>query len=169
MTSRYRNRGFTIVELMVTLAVASILIGIAVPAFTDFLRQRTMASRINDFVMAVTYARSEAARLGGTVSVQALGGDSANEWGNGYDVVVDASAEVLRHFESMDDATLDAIGAGWHNRFILTFNARGMLTPQPGASGRIRLCHDDANVDPGREVSVSVIGRTDVEEFECNP
>ncbi len=162
----FRESGFTIVELMVTLAVAAVLMGFAIPAFNDFVRQRTMTSRINDFVMAVTYARSEATRLGGNVRVQARGGDSDNEWGLGYDVM-DAGGNVLRSFDPMDDATLDAVGAGWHNRFALVFNARGVLTPQPAGPGAIRLCHDDAGVNPGRVVNLGVIGRPDVEEFDC--
>lgn len=169
MTERCTNdRGFTIVELMVTLAVAAVLIGFAVPAFTDFVRQRTMTTRINDFVIAVTYARSEAARRGENVSVVARGGDSDNEWGLGYDVEIDSDPGLaLRSFAPLDDATLNAVGAGWHNDFRLTFNPRGVLAEQPGAPGSIRLCHTDPEVNPGRSVNIGVLGRPDVEEFVC--
>ena len=169
---RSTTPGFTIVELMVSLAVAAILIGFALPAFNDFIAQRTMSSRINDFVLAVTYARSEAVRLGGPVSVQAVDdGDGDNEWGPGYCVVIapddcgDADS-VLRRFPAIDDATLDGVD-GFDNQGTLTFNARGML--MLGAAGSVELCGDDADDDPGRVVTVSLIGRPDAGELECNP
>ncbi len=171
--TRHRQRGFTIVELMVTLAVAAILMGFAVPAFNDFIRQRTAAARINDFVLAVTYARSEAARRGERVTIEALGGDDANEWGEGYNVVADFGGpdeEILRSFQALDpdsDFTMDAVGAGWHGVLELVFTPRGLLTPQPPAAGEIRLCH--AEEDPGRIINITVLGRPDVEELTCNP
>lgn len=166
--------GFTIVELMVTLAVAAILMGFAVPAFNDFIRQRSMAAAVNDFVLAVTYARSEAVRRGDDVSVTSRGSQGNNEWGEGYCVAVgtpgdcDDPDDVLREFDPVDDnVTFNATGAGWHNNLELTFNGRGMLASQPAAPGVIELCSDD--VDPGRVVNITVIGRPDVEELECNP
>ncbi len=165
-----RIAGFTIVELMVSLAVAAILIGFALPAFTDFIDQRRMASRANDFVMAVTYARSEATRLGGVVSVQAAGGNGGNEWGEGYCVVAgtpgNCAGTVLRRFEGFDDATFDATG-GLHNQYTLSFNGRGMLTL--GLPGDIELCSTDDSEDPGRVINLSAIGRPDVEEHTCHP
>ncbi|MEQ8483268.1 MAG: GspH/FimT family pseudopilin [Pseudomonadales bacterium] len=159
--------GFTIVELMVSLAVAAILIGFALPAFNDFVDQRRMASRINDLVLAINYARSEAARRGGPVSVQALAPAADNEWGGGYCVVEgdpgNCGGVVLRRFEPYDDATLDAVP----NRTTLTFNARGMLAN--GGAGTFELCSTDNSIDPGRVVNITFTGRPDVEELTCFP
>lgn len=159
--------GFTIVELMVSLAVAAILIGFALPAFNDFVDQRRMASRINDLVLAINYARSEAARRGGQVSVQALAPAADNEFGAGYCVVEgdpgNCAGAVLRRFEPYDDATLNAVP----NRTTLTFNARGMLVN--GGAGTFELCSTDNSVDPGRVVNLTFIGRPDVEELTCFP
>ncbi|MEQ8857689.1 MAG: GspH/FimT family pseudopilin [Pseudomonadales bacterium] len=163
--------GFTIVELMVTLAVASVLIGFALPAFNDFVRQRTMASRMNDFLLAITYARSEAIRRGINVSLQAEDDDDANEWGGGYCVVVgnsdcDDDDDVLRRYEAMEGVTFDATGA-LDDIERLTFNTRGMLAN--AGAGRIELCSTDDTVDPGRAVDITATGRADYEELECHP
>ncbi|HEX7037014.1 MAG TPA: GspH/FimT family pseudopilin [Pseudomonadales bacterium] len=168
-----KTRGFTIVELMVTLAVAAILMGFAVPAFNDFVRQRTMTSAANDLVLAVTFARSEAIRRGGLVSVQAYDDENDNEWGLGYCVVVgdedceDADEEdVLRRFAPIGDGfTFDAT-AGRPTTGRLTFNGRGMLTPLPGVAGRIELCSTDESVSRGRRIMLSVIGQPDVQDHE---
>ena len=174
MTTTSHTGGFTIVELMVTLAVAAILMGFALPAFNDFVRQRTMASRINDFVMAVTYARSEAVRRGGLVSVQADAPEADNEWGGGYCVVVGnpgncpdpADPEVLRWFGPMSAAevTFDA-SPGVET---LTFNSRGLPAPQLAAAVAVSLCSVDASGDPGRVVNITVTGRPDTEELDCH-
>ena len=88
MTNKFNNGGFTVVELMVTLAVAAILFGFALPAFNELMSQRAMTARVNEFVLAVNYARSEAAKLGGVVSVQSMddsdnGNDDYGNNGNG--------------------------------------------------------------------------------------
>lgn len=171
MTAARHSTGFTVVELMVALSVAAVLLGLAIPAFTDFVRQRTMATRGNDVLMAVTYARSEAARQGRVVSVQAVdASDGDNEWGAGYCVVVgtpgNCNGTVLRRFPAIDDATLDGVG-GFDNEATLPFNGRGMLTL--GAAGGFELCSNDEAIDPGRAIDISLIGRPDINDLECNP
>ena len=172
MQRRTISAGFTVVELMVSMAVAAILIGMALPAFNDFIAQRTMAARVNDFVLAVNYARSEAARLGGVVSVQSVNAQADNEWGNGYCVVAgnpgNCDAPVLRNFPPLDDATLDGVG-DLNGRATLSFNARGMLMVALGNDARVELCGADVGDDPGREVRVSAIGRPDANELVCFP
>ncbi len=59
MTKKLLTSGFTLIELMVTLAIAAILLGYALPSFNGFVDQRNMTSRINDFVLAVNYAREK--------------------------------------------------------------------------------------------------------------
>lgn len=169
--TRKQTRGFTIVELMVTLAVAAVLMGMAVPAFNDFVSQRRMASRSNDFLLAITYARSEAIRRNTVVSVQAVDDtDPGNEWGPGYCVVPgdpgNCGGTPLRSFAAIDDATLNGVG-GMDGLETLSFNTRGMLVG--GAAGAVQLCSLDSTVDPGRQVAITAVGRPDGGELQCNP
>lgn len=164
-------RGFTLVELLVTLAVAAVMLGLALPAMDNFLDQRRHTARINDFVAAVNYARSEATKVGGPVSVQAVNAaDNDNEWGPGYCVVVgtpgDCDPPVLRSFEPINDATLNGTG-GLDGVSTITFNSRGMLTL--GAVGSVDLCGADAAEDPGRRLDLTLIGRASTEELTCYP
>jgi len=165
------SAGFTLVELLVTLALAAILLGMALPAMDNFLDQRTRTTQIIDFVMALNYARSEAARVGGPVSVQAVdASDGDNEWGPGYCVVLgtpgDCDAPVLRVFDAVNGATLNAVG-GLDDEGTLTFNSRGVLTL--GAAGGVELCSTVDGEDPGRQVTLSLIGRPNTEELICFP
>ena len=171
MTNRPTRHGFTVVELMITLAIAAVLIGYALPAFNGFVVQRTFTAKVSEFVLAINYARSEAAKLGGTVSVQTVDEtDGDNEWGPGFCVVVgnpgNCNGVVLRNFSASTDITIDATGA-FDNLATLSFNSRGLLTPE--GAGTLLLCSTDANVDPGRVVGISLIGRTTSSELVCNP
>ena len=59
-------RGFTLIELMVTIAVAAILIAIAVPSFKTLTVSNALTSAANDMVGALNLARMEAIKLNST-------------------------------------------------------------------------------------------------------
>jgi type IV fimbrial biogenesis protein FimT len=62
-------RGFSLLELLFTLTVAGVLIGVAAPAFTGFLLDARRTADVNALVLAVQVARSEAAKRGRPVIV----------------------------------------------------------------------------------------------------
>jgi type IV fimbrial biogenesis protein FimT len=55
-----RSRGFTLTELLVALAVAALILGIAAPGFNDFRRNNRLTAAANDFLSAAQVARTEA-------------------------------------------------------------------------------------------------------------
>lgn len=57
-----RQFGFTLIELIVTMALAVIVLTIGVPSFQDMLRTNRAATQTNEFTSAITLARSEAAK-----------------------------------------------------------------------------------------------------------
>jgi len=59
---RAEERGFTLVELMVTLAVAAILLGIALPSFLSTMESSRERSVIDAITTSLKYARSEAVK-----------------------------------------------------------------------------------------------------------
>ncbi|HEX4508872.1 MAG TPA: GspH/FimT family pseudopilin, partial [Burkholderiaceae bacterium] len=70
-----RGRGFTLVELLVTVAVAAIMLALAAPMLRDFVSSRAVASQADDLVAALRFARGEAMKRSNPVSVCRL--DSA--------------------------------------------------------------------------------------------
>ena len=64
-----RMRGFTVVELMITLAVAAILFAVAVPSFMTFLNSNRLTGAGNDVVSLLQNARMESLRRGVRVLV----------------------------------------------------------------------------------------------------
>jgi type IV fimbrial biogenesis protein FimT len=69
-----RYRGFTLLELMVTVAVLSILLTLGVPAFGDLVRNNRIATQANQLVAAINIARSEAVKRGRNVQVSVVAG-----------------------------------------------------------------------------------------------
>ena len=58
-----KHGGFTLIELMVALAVAAILLTIAVPSFQSVVNSNRLASSANEMMAALQTARMEALRL----------------------------------------------------------------------------------------------------------
>jgi len=56
--------GFTLMELMIGIAVLAILITLAVPAFNQFVQNNRLAGQANEMVAALQFARSEALKRG---------------------------------------------------------------------------------------------------------
>lgn len=70
------RRGFTLVELLVTVAVAGVLLALAAPALRDFVTSRAVVSQASDLVATLRFARGEAMKRTNAVSVCRL--DTAN-------------------------------------------------------------------------------------------
>lgn len=92
------NRGFTLIELIVTMSVAAILIGIGVPNFLELIRDNRLATQYNDFLSALNLARSEAINRGTGVTLckRNTAGTACNNsgnWDDGWFVFADINRD----------------------------------------------------------------------------
>jgi len=81
-----RTPGFTLIELMVTIAIVAVLLVIGVPSFVAFQRNSELTSAINSFVAALSAARGEAMKRGRQAVVVPR---ADNNWATGWTVFVD--------------------------------------------------------------------------------
>lgn len=92
-----KARGFTLLEVVVVLAVIAILTSLAAPSFTSLIQSNAVSSNVNAFMADLRFARSEAIRRGGSVvmcrsddpeattpSCDAGGGPGGNGWVSGW-------------------------------------------------------------------------------------
>jgi len=82
-------RGFTLIELMVTIAIAAILLAVVVPSFSDLLARRRLEGMANELSADLQYARTEAVSRRLPVRLSTLVG------GTGYTVVADPTGTPL--------------------------------------------------------------------------
>jgi type IV fimbrial biogenesis protein FimT len=82
-------RGFTLVELIITLTIAGILMAVAAPALQTFVTSNRLSSQINDIMADITHARNEAIKRSVLTGIctTAVGGTScvaSGNWANGW-------------------------------------------------------------------------------------
>lgn len=81
-----RSPGFTLIELVTTVAVLAVLATVALPNYRAFVQTQKLRQASYDLMTSLVFARSEAIKRNATVTVtQATGG-----WTNGWSVTVGA-------------------------------------------------------------------------------
>ena len=93
-----RVKGFTLIELMVTIAIAAILMVIAVPSLVTYQRNSEMTSFANTMLASINAARGEAMKRGRYAMVVPTDGLS---WATGWRVFVDVDG--TRTFNAAND------------------------------------------------------------------
>lgn len=88
-TESSRERGFTLVEVMVVVSMLAIVVGIAAPSFRSFIGSISAKSTAFDLLSDLMLARSEAIKRNAQTRIQPVGGD----WSQGW--TVNAGAAVL--------------------------------------------------------------------------
>lgn len=166
MFLRRKVSGFTIIELMVTLAVLVIVAASAAPAFQDVLAANRVTSQANTLLAAVQLARSEAIKRGVEVSLTAEAG-GINE---GWCVHVGSSCTGInrvRTFQPTPGLTLALFPQGDTG---VAFSARGERVPQEGGDKTILVKPKDCATgatDRQRILTISLSGRASVTRGDC--
>ena len=82
-----RACGFTLIELMITIAVAAVLIALAIPSFRATIINSNVTETTNQLIGDLNLARSEAVRRGTLVAV--ISNSGSNNWSSGWHVETD--------------------------------------------------------------------------------
>jgi type IV fimbrial biogenesis protein FimT len=158
-----RARGFTLVELMVTCAVAGILTAMAVPAFNNFVLTDRDVGQLNSLVASFNYARSEAVKRNLATGVTVCPSNDAatcsggTNWQGGWIVSytdpVTGQPTVLQTVPVLGGSTtIKSTG----NQTGITFLSSGMVTP--AATSTFTVC-DVRGATYAHEMEVSLTGR----------
>jgi type IV fimbrial biogenesis protein FimT len=112
---RRRVRGFTMTELLITLAIATILMTLAVPAFNGTIAAQRALVCASDLYVALAKTRSEALTLNNNVTLQAKAGG----WNAGWQIL-DVNNNVLDDHAATTAVTIVAPAA-------VTYGSSGRL------------------------------------------
>ena len=100
--SHKRAFGFTLIELMVTIAIAAILLTVAVPSFTTYLRNAELTSASNNLIATINTARGEAMKRNRRTMVVPT--SNGTDWTTGWVVFVDLNGN--NSYDSATDLTV---------------------------------------------------------------
>lgn len=155
-----KTKGFSLVELLVVMAMVAIVATLAGPAFNQFLEAGRLTSTANSFVEALAVARSEAVRRQANVKVvAALDGGNNPNWTEGWNVVLSADDTVIKTFDSPGAGlTFSGLPAAQEIEYLPNGNRTA------GAAALVwNVC---GKSERGRKMSVSVFGEVSIEKLE---
>ncbi len=158
-----RAFGFTLVEIMITVVIASILMGLAAPSFVSFVKNNRLSSQANGLMADLAFARSEAIKRGANITICrasdpfAACTGSAGPWSTGW-IVIDGAGQVLRLHEALDGQNTLTGTAAIDDQFA--YSGPGLIawTTVPATAQSFSLC-DDRLASYGRLIQISMTGR----------
>jgi type IV fimbrial biogenesis protein FimT len=171
-----KQTGFTLVELMFTIMVLAVLLGIGVPNFREFVRNSRMTAAANDLLGDLSLARSEAVKrraqvtvcgtTGGTPLACSTSGTAFSAWivyvdANG-DNVYQNTEVLLRQHDLIGNGITGTASGGLR----VAFRHNGFVTP--GSATQVLFCDPRknaktvGNLPAARAVEIGAAGRASV-------
>jgi type IV fimbrial biogenesis protein FimT len=169
-----RNAGFSVVELMIIVAIVAIVATIAVPSFNDLIVQNRLSSQTNELIAGVGLARTAAIETnsgGGFCPANASQSGCGGSWQNGWLVWADANGN-----GNADPDEVLSVGTVNEKDLLaglpeIRFDGRGRReSPAPGAgNATLRL---SAVVCPSgkgfvRTLTVTPVGSVTTDKESC--
>lgn len=171
-----RCRGFSLIELMVTVALVAILLAIGLPSFQGSMRSNQVATGTNELMASINLARTEAIRNpnGAAMCASSDGEDCVGDWNDGWIVWISGDTDndpdgdddrVLRYVEGRGNLDISADSTGLGD--TIRFDNRGRSTEARTLTVRSDVCPTGSELV--RTLSLSLTGQVKMERGACQP
>lgn len=169
--------GFTLIELMITIALAAVLMLVAVPSFVEFQRNAQLSDAVSNFISAANTTRANAMKQG--LNTYLVPNNASTGWSSGWFVYADSNWNqaydagtdevVLRHEALSADVTINTPGVSTlsgTDKYLL-FNGSGYPREKTGGFGAARIVMSNTSprsssiiIDPAGRVRSCKTGST---------
>lgn len=167
-----RQSGFTLIELMIAIALTAMLMSMAVPAMDVFVSNARQTGAINDFVSSMHLARSTAITTNTRVTLCPSANGTTCEiigWDRGWivfsdldsDQIVDLDETITSRFEGVNNLSIDS--AEFANFLLYRPNGRVMNAAVDGSAGEFVVC-DDRGASHAKVMIIELSGRPRLSE-----
>ena len=146
--------GFTMIELIATVAIASVVLAIGVPNFSALLKDNRTTTQTNLFVSSVNLARSEAVKRGVQVtlcaSMDTTSCAESTDWSTGW-ILLDIDDNLIQSWGEQH-SQLKFTGSA----AAIQYQSSGFLS---GSTVTFMLADASCAGTEARQISISRIGR----------
>lgn len=174
-----KQNAFTLLELMVTVAVIGILTAIAAPSFKTMIANNRSATIAQELMDAINLARAEAIKRGKRVSICASsnGTSCTGTWNNGWIIFDDGAAtdtatptvtsRVQAHVGDAS-ATISVSKNGTTQTYI-RFTSLGMLARGPTDTNTLAITaqYSGCQGQSARQILIGLAGRISLSKVAC--
>jgi type IV fimbrial biogenesis protein FimT len=175
-THRPFSLGFTMIELMITLSIVAILVGLAAPSLRETIMNIRITGQTNDLMSDLAFARSEAAKRNVPVVVcPSADGEtcSAGAWNQGWLVYPDTNVSGTKQANDDEKALKNRRALEGPNTLTLTCapSADSVTYRPTGTTGSpsaiFTLCDTRTTVNAGRTIAINATGRAISARVTC--